>query len=160
MAVSTDVAYGPLGHNGGDFWSFRPRNKISQIVISIGGPGNNKNNPIGLTFSTTNNDGSKDTLSIGGGGSDTAVVRKETIDIDGTDEYLTEISGTFGPLDRSYNVLRSIKFTTNAREFGTYGPNVGTPFNFQAQNDNKIVGFFGRAGFYIDAIGTYNAPDY
>ncbi|XP_019180882.1 PREDICTED: mannose/glucose-specific lectin-like [Ipomoea nil] len=156
MEISTDITYGPLGHNGGDFWSFRPMNKINQIVILSGGPGNN--NPIGLIFSSTNKTGSKDTLTIGGGGTDTTVIRSDTINIDGADEYLTEISGTFGPfMDRSYNVLRSVKFTTNVREFGPYGPNVGTPFNFQAQNGAKIVGFFGRAGFYVDAIGTYNA---
>ncbi|XP_019180878.1 PREDICTED: horcolin-like [Ipomoea nil] len=158
MSISTDVAYGPLGHNGGGFWSFRPKNKINQIVISFGGRGNN--NPIGITFSATKNDGSKDTLTIGGGGTETNVTHNDTINIDGEDEYLTEISGTFGAFASSDNVLRSIKFTTNAREFGTYGPNVGTPFNFQAQNGNKIVGFFGRSGYYIDAIGTYNAPDY
>nr|GME10095.1 mannose/glucose-specific lectin-like [Ipomoea batatas] len=157
MAVSTDAATGPLGNNGGNFWSFRPVNKINQIVISSGGPGNN--NPIGITFSSTNNDGSKDTLTIGGGGTDTTVIRNDMINIDGADEYLTEISGTFGPfIDMSFNVLRSIKFTTNVRAFGPYGPNVGTPFNFQTQNGSKIVGFFGRAGFYVDAVGTYNAP--
>ncbi|XP_019180883.1 PREDICTED: mannose/glucose-specific lectin-like [Ipomoea nil] len=156
MAISTDVAYGPLGHNGGDFWSFRPMNKIDQIIILSGGSGNN--NPIGITFSSTNKDGSKDSLTIGGGGNETTVIRNDTINIDGADEYLTEISGAFGRfIDTRFDVLRSVKFTTNVRAFGPYGPNVGTPFNFQAQDGAKIVGFFGRAGFYVDAIGTYNA---
>ncbi|XP_019180884.1 PREDICTED: mannose/glucose-specific lectin-like [Ipomoea nil] len=156
MAISTDVAYGPLGHNGGTFWSFRPINNINQIVISSGGSGNN--NPIGITFSSSNKDGSKNTLTIGGGGNETTVIRNDTINIDGADEYLTEISGTFGRfLDMRFDVLRSVKFTTNLRVFGPYGPNVGRPFNLPAQNGNKIVGFFGRAGFYVDAIGTYNA---
>lgn len=69
MAITTDAISGPLGNNGGNFWSFRPINKINQIVISSGGPG--INNPIGITFSCIKDDGSKDMFTIGGGGTDT-----------------------------------------------------------------------------------------
>nr|GLL43559.1 mannose/glucose-specific lectin-like [Ipomoea trifida]GMD14757.1 mannose/glucose-specific lectin-like [Ipomoea batatas]GMD80331.1 mannose/glucose-specific lectin-like [Ipomoea batatas] len=156
MAVPTDTVSGPLGNYGGNFWSFRPVNKINQIVILSGGSGNN--NPIGITFSCIKDDGSKETITVGGGGTDTRVTRTDTVFIDGADEYLTEICGTFGPfIDSTYSVLRSIKFTTNVRVFGPYGPEVGRPFNFQAPNGQKIVGFIGRAGFYVDAIGIYSA---
>ncbi|XP_019180880.1 PREDICTED: mannose/glucose-specific lectin-like [Ipomoea nil] len=157
MAIPTDVVSGPLGNSGGDFWSFRPTNKINKIVILFGGSGNN--NPIGITFSCIKNDGSKETITVGGGGTDTIVTRTDTVVIDGTDEYLTEVSGTFGPfIDSSYSVLRSIKFTTNVRVFGPYGPDVGTPFSFQPPDGTKISGFIGRAGIYVDAIGIYSAP--
>nr|5AV7_A Chain A, Lectin [Calystegia sepium]5AV7_B Chain B, Lectin [Calystegia sepium]5AV7_C Chain C, Lectin [Calystegia sepium]5AV7_D Chain D, Lectin [Calystegia sepium] len=148
--VPMDTISGPWGNNGGNFWSFRPVNKINQIVISYGGGGNN---PIALTFSSTKADGSKDTITVGGGGPD-SITGTEMVNI-GTDEYLTGISGTFG-IYLDNNVLRSITFTTNLKAHGPYGQKVGTPFSSANVVGNEIVGFLGRSGYYVDAIGTYN----
>ncbi|XP_019180885.1 PREDICTED: mannose/glucose-specific lectin-like [Ipomoea nil] len=150
-AVPMDTIAGPFGFSGGDFWSFRPVNKINQIVIHYA----SGNNPIALTFSSTKDDGSKDTITVGGAGPD-RIVNTDTVNIDNADEYLVDISGTFG-IYLDNNVLRSIKFTTNLKDYGPFGPNVGEPFSPVRVVPNKIVGFLGRSGFYIDAIGTYNS---
>nr|WGG26897.1 mannose-binding lectin [Convolvulus arvensis] len=151
MTVPIDTISGPWGNNGGNFWSFRPVNKINQIVITYSAG----NNPIALTFSATKADGSKDTITVGGAGPD-SITGTDTVDI-GADEYVTGISGTFG-IYLDNNVLRSIKFITNLKAYGPYGPNVGTPFSSVNVVGNEIVGFLGRSGYYVDAIGTYNTP--
>ncbi|XP_019180886.1 PREDICTED: mannose/glucose-specific lectin-like [Ipomoea nil] len=150
MAVSTDTIVGPWGYNGGNVWSFRPVRKINEIVISYGGYGAN---PIALTFSCIKADGSKDTITVGKDGPD-EITNIDTVNIDGSDEYLTGISGTFG-IYLDNNVLRSIKFTTNEREYGPYGTVDETPFTSNIPSGYQIVGFLGRAGYYIDAIGAY-----
>nr|GLL43562.1 mannose/glucose-specific lectin-like [Ipomoea trifida] len=152
--VTIEHFMGPAGISRGTFFSFRPNQKIHKIVISSGGEGNN--NPIGMTFFSINEDGSTDTLTIGGGGTDTQVTRTDLVLLDDANEYLIGIRATFGPfVDKSpYDVLRSIKFITNVREFGPYGPNVGKSFTFQTTS--KVVGFLGRSGLYINAIGAYS----
>lgn len=73
-------------------------------------------------------------------------------------EYLTGISGTYG-IYEGVNVLLSIKFYTNIKEYGPFGSdNDGTPFSFVIQGGGEIVGFHGRSGYFIDAIGAYVAP--
>lgn len=73
-AVPMDTIAGPFGFSGGNFWSFRPVNKINQIVIHY----TTGNNPIALTFSSTRDDGSKDTITVGGGGPE-VVVNTDTV---------------------------------------------------------------------------------
>lgn len=73
-------------------------------------------------------------------------------------EYLTGISGTFGGYG-NHVVIRSLKFHTNMKEHGPMGTQDGTPFSFVMQ-EGVIVGFYGRAGYYLDAIGVYATPKY
>ncbi|XP_052139285.1 mannose/glucose-specific lectin-like [Oryza glaberrima] len=72
-------------------------------------------------------------------------------------EFLKEVSGTFGTYYGS-NVITSIKFVTNVKTYGPFGKQNGTPFNIPVQNNSSVVGFFGRGGKYLDAVGVYVHP--
>ncbi|BAM00996.1 MULTISPECIES: DUF4332 domain-containing protein [Caldilinea] len=64
------------------------------------------------------------------------------------DEYLIGVSG------RSGAYVDSIRFHTNKRVSPTYGGAGGeVDFSFLAPEGSEVVGFFGRADWYIDAIG-------
>jgi predicted flap endonuclease-1-like 5' DNA nuclease len=64
------------------------------------------------------------------------------------DEYLVGVSG------RSAQYLDNIRFHTNKRVSPTYGGEGGAvEYSFLAPEGSEVVGFFGRADWYIDAIG-------
>lgn len=68
-------------------------------------------------------------------------------------EYLIGVSG------RSGRYVDSIAFHTNLRVSPTYGGDSGeTSFSFLAPEDSEVVGFFGRADWYVDAIGIVTRP--
>lgn len=75
----------------------------------------------------------------------------------GSSEFLKEVSRTFGPYEGS-TVIRSINFITNKQTYGPFGRQEGTPFSVPAQNNSSVVGFFGRSGKYINAVGVYVQP--
>lgn len=65
-------------------------------------------------------------------------------------EILTGISGQHGAY------VDVIYFTTNFRTYGPYGqrkPNL-TPFYYRVGPGQRIVGFCGGSGIYVDAIGV------
>uniref|UniRef100_I1R0K4 Jacalin-type lectin domain-containing protein n=2 Tax=Oryza glaberrima TaxID=4538 RepID=I1R0K4_ORYGL len=76
----------------------------------------------------------------------------------GPSEFLVEVSGTFGRYHHALNIITSLTFVTNAQSYGPYGQREGTPFHISVQSSGCIVGFFGRAGWYVDAIGIYVKP--
>lgn len=77
--------------------------------------------------------------------------------IDYPDEYLTNISGTIGQFGGS-TVVMSLCFRTNQIRYGPYGnSDKGTPFSYDGK-DGMIIGFYGRFGQYINAIGIYVIP--
>ncbi|XP_059630981.1 agglutinin-like [Cornus florida] len=71
-------------------------------------------------------------------------------------EYLVSISGCTGYLDGSYCV-KSLTIHSNARQYGPYGTEDGGRF-MTPLTGVKIVGFYGRQGSYLDAIGAYIIP--
>ncbi|KAI4997159.1 hypothetical protein ZWY2020_052501 [Hordeum vulgare] len=76
-----------------------------------------------------------------------------------SDEQLIALEGTYG--HRSYVravVVTSLTFRTDkGRTYGPYGKETGTPFSIQDAN-GCIVGFWGRSGWLLDAIGVYIRP--
>ncbi|XP_022894534.1 jacalin-related lectin 3 [Olea europaea var. sylvestris] len=88
----------------------------------------------------------------GNGGPKTDKVR-----LDYPDEFLTSIHGHYGNLQAWGTVLvRSLTFVSNKRTYGPYGIEQGTYFTFPTSS--KIVGFHGKCGWYLDAIGVYLEP--
>ncbi|KAK4481414.1 hypothetical protein RD792_012304 [Penstemon davidsonii] len=76
------------------------------------------------------------------------------------DEYLTSLHGHYGSIQEWGPVfVRSLTFETNKRTYGPYGVEHGTQFSFPP-TQGKIVGFLGKAGWYLDAIGVYLQPLY
>ncbi|KAF5204060.1 Jacalin-related lectin [Thalictrum thalictroides] len=84
----------------------------------------------------------------GTGGSQTTTIRLKY-----PEELLTTVSGHYCPVVNGGSaVIRSLTFKTNRRSFGPFGVQEGTPFSFPMDGD-VIVGFKGRSGWYLDAIG-------
>jgi Jacalin-like lectin domain len=71
-------------------------------------------------------------------------------------EYITAVSGCIGPY-KMETVLKTLRLETNKRTWGPYG---ATPkrldkhFHLPAFG-GQIVGFYGRCGECMDAIGVY-----
>lgn len=64
-------------------------------------------------------------------------------------EYITAISGRYG------QYVDSIQFHTNLRVSPTYGGSGGdADYYYEAPSGWQIVGFNGRSGAYIDAVGV------
>lgn len=77
----------------------------------------------------------------------------------GLSEYVMEVSGTIAPYDTApAGVITSLSVVTNTRNCGPFGEVRGTPFHIPVQNGGCIVGFFVRAGWYLDAFGVYVNP--
>lgn len=68
-------------------------------------------------------------------------------------EYLVGVSG------RSGRYVDSIVFHTNLRVSPSYGGDSGeNTFAFLAPENSEVVGFFGQADWYVDAIGIVTRP--
>ncbi|CAN4093860.1 unnamed protein product [Withania somnifera] len=86
------------------------------------------------------------------GGTDT--IRK--INFDGENEFLIGIEGFYGPSVQNdgLDTIRQIAFYTNKGKYGPYGTESGTYFSSSAAR-GKIVGFHGKSGAYLHAIGVH-----
>eukprot|EP01018_Ginkgo_biloba_P014192 Gb_17750 [translate_table: standard] len=73
-------------------------------------------------------------------------------------EILTGISGYYGYRDSKHFVVRSLSFHTNIQVYGPYGVQRGTYFE-SPSSAGTIVGFFGRSGTLLDAIGIYTLDE-
>ncbi|KAM3288872.1 hypothetical protein P3S67_022302 [Capsicum chacoense] len=89
----------------------------------------------------------------GSGGAKTDKIR-----LDYPDEFLTSLHGYYGSLyERGEVFVRSLTFESNKRTYGPYGVQQGTYFTLPISK-GKIVGFHGKSGWYLDAIGAYIEP--
>lgn len=71
----------------------------------------------------------------------------------GTHEYITSVSGY------ASTYVNALKLVTNEREYGWFGREEGSYFEFTPPTKyGMILGFHGRSGNLIDAIGVYIAP--
>ncbi|OEL30474.1 Mannose/glucose-specific lectin [Dichanthelium oligosanthes] len=104
-----------------------------------------------IAFSYSDHSGSQHTIGPWGGpGGNAYLIRLQPL------EFVQGISGTFGPFGTSANVITSLTIATSqGRGYGPFGQGGGTPFNLPVGSDGCIVGFFGRAGSYLEAIGAY-----
>ncbi|KAJ4805298.1 Mannose-binding lectin superfamily protein [Rhynchospora pubera] len=68
-------------------------------------------------------------------------------------EYITSVKGHLGYFKHIY-LVRSLTLETNLATYGPYGQQDGIPFELPAIN-GEIIGFHGRSGMYLDAIGIY-----
>ncbi|XP_021317581.1 uncharacterized protein LOC8068739 [Sorghum bicolor] len=81
-----------------------------------------------------------------------------TIDL-APSEYVKEVSGTYGLCSPHPDVvITSLTLVTNLCSYGPFGQPTGTPFHTRVDKTASIVGFFGRSGIYLDAIGVYVRP--
>lgn len=73
------------------------------------------------------------------------------------DEYLTGMKGHVGEFGGSF-LVGALTLVGNRRSFGPYGTRKGPPFELPAVG-GRIVGFHGRSGGLIDALGIYVETD-
>ncbi|KAG7557124.1 Jacalin-like lectin domain superfamily [Arabidopsis suecica] len=78
--------------------------------------------------------------------------------VDYPNEYITSVEGTCDPVSDGSNWVRSLSFKTSK---GRASPTCGVPgkrtFVFESKG-RALVGFHGRAGWAIDAIGAHFGP--
>ncbi|KAK7843599.1 agglutinin [Quercus suber] len=136
---------GPWGGKGGNPWSFVENNggiigmKIvhADVIDSI-------------TFKCGDEYGLlQHSKKVGGNGGS----KTNEISLNWPEEYLISFSCTTMKF-RTHIVIRSLSFKTNKTEYGPYGTVAGQPFSYRMEG-GVIVGFHGRAGDYVDAIGAY-----
>ena len=86
--------------------------------------------------------------------------------MDYPNEYITSVGGSYDSV-RYYEVplIKSLIFKTNTGRTspilgGTTesGQPAGTEFTLEGKYGEKLIGFFGRAGQALDAIGAYLGP--
>ncbi|KAL5780487.1 hypothetical protein ACOSQ2_011224 [Xanthoceras sorbifolium] len=79
-----------------------------------------------------------------------------TIKVDGSNEYMVGVMGFYGSLEDNVGseAVRSIAFYTNKGKYGPFGKQIGTFFISPVSNE-KVVGFHGRSGEYLDALGVH-----
>ncbi|XP_059279118.1 agglutinin-like [Lycium ferocissimum] len=133
------------GGTGGSQWNYKFKSPIKEILIGHGDIIDS------IMFRTVNEQGTIDSPRFGGSGGRKVKVIIEAAPL----EYLTGIKGTFGNYG-GHLVIRSLNFITNAKKYGPFGTESGgNPFSLVMKEGGAIVGFHGRAGVYLDAIGVY-----
>ncbi|KAK1698115.1 hypothetical protein QYE76_014812 [Lolium multiflorum] len=78
------------------------------------------------------------------------------VKLDSPHEVLTCVRGYYNTdREEGPRALRSITFISNRGKYGPFGDEVGTHFSSPATAEGKIVGFHGRSGQHLDAIGVH-----
>ncbi|KAF5817902.1 putative jacalin-like lectin domain-containing protein [Helianthus annuus] len=146
---------GPWGAGGGKPWDDGVFPIIKQIRIHAG----ELKVIYALQFEYLGKDG-ESVLSQVHGAAD-GVTNIQLVNLDGKDEYLSGISGLYGPV-AGYNGLEaivSISFYTNKRILGPYGDPTGAGYaNFSSTpySPGKVVGFHGRINNgFLSAVGVH-----
>nr|XP_029123298.1 mannose/glucose-specific lectin [Elaeis guineensis] len=139
--VEPAVVVGPWGGSGGTTWSLENALTITKIKISVG------NVVDSITFQYTDGETTcwSPRYGVAGGSS-------KEIDL-GTNNNLKAISGYYGNYQGNI-VIKSLTFVTTTGIYGPYGQEEGTAFSLPMKA-GKVVGFFGRAGQWLDALGFY-----
>ena len=133
--------YRMVGGDGGEFFRDRPAPgaAIRKVRVRTG----RYVDALGLLYT----DGAE--THHGGMGGDPVSM---TLDVE-LGEFITEVSV------RSGRYLDHVRISTNLRPKGFGGGGEGgAPFTFRAPPGQQIIGFWGRAGHFIDALGVLLAP--
>ena len=78
------------------------------------------------------------------------------IKFDYPNEVVNCISGYISPvtLDGRNKVVKSLTVHTSRGKYGPFGEELGAYFT-STTTEGKVVGFHGRSGLYLDAIGVH-----
>lgn len=78
------------------------------------------------------------------------------IPFDHPSEILTHVTGYVGAaMMMGPSVIKSLTFHTTKGKYGPYGEEEGEPFSTNLKEGSMIVGFHGRKGLFLDAIGVH-----
>nr|XP_023900095.1 agglutinin-like [Quercus suber]POE51083.1 agglutinin [Quercus suber] len=141
------LTVGPWGGEGGGRWSFVENNGGIIGMEIVHGSGIDS-----ISFKCGDEYGVlRHSRKVGGTGG----AKTDNISLNWPEEYLTSISGTFNDNEPRNIIVRSLSFKTNkGTEYGPYGLASGPPFSYRTEG-GAIVGFHGRSGPYVNAIGAY-----
>ncbi|XP_062076287.1 mannose/glucose-specific lectin-like [Humulus lupulus] len=146
------ISLGAWGSSsGGDPWRFKPSSGITEITLHEGG------NIKSISFK----DADGFISGTFGGGSPDASDRgkKIQVTINFPSEYFKSISGTYGVYNDVPDVIISLSFHTNLKTYGPFGTTTASAKAFSIpMTDSVVVGFHGRSGHYLDALGIYVKP--
>lgn len=142
------VSVGPWGGQDGFRWDDGVYSTVRQLVIAHGAGIDS----IQIEYDMKGN--SIWTEKHGGNGG----CKVETVKLDSPDEFLISVHGYYGKInDWGPILVRSLTFESNRKTYGPYGVQQGGSFSFPSTT-GKIVGFHGKASWYLDAIGVYLKP--
>lgn len=144
-SIKKPQSVGPWGGKGGSHWDDGVYSGVRQLVIVHGAGVDSiqiEYDKKGTSIWSEKHGGS--------GGHKTDKVK-----LDYPNEFLTKIHGYYGSLNQwGPNLVRSLSFESNKKTYGPFGVEQGTCFSVPLTGA-KIVGFHGRCGWYLDAIGVY-----
>ncbi|KAG9459248.1 hypothetical protein H6P81_003756 [Aristolochia fimbriata] len=138
---------GPWGGSGGRPWDDGVYNGVRQIFLTRSSEGITS---IQIEYDKI---GQFVKSSMHGSGSGEATHR---IRFEYPNEILNCVCGYYGAVDRvdSHKVIKSLTFYTSRGKYGPFGEEIGTFFT-STTTQGKVVGFHGRCGLYLDAIGVH-----
>ncbi|XP_062222919.1 jacalin-related lectin 3-like isoform X3 [Phragmites australis] len=145
LTISTPVRFGPWGGSSGTIFDDGIYTGVRQINLTRG---------LGISSVKVLYDRNGqaiwgDKRGVSGG------ARPEKVVFDFPSEILTHITGYFGStMIMGPTVIKSITFHTTKKSHGPFGDEHGTFFS-SCLTDGRIVGFHGRAGWYVDSIGVH-----
>lgn len=145
------VSVGPWGGQTGLLWEDGVYSTVKQLVIAHGAAIDSiqvEYDEKGTSFWAERHGGN--------GGWKT-----DTVKLAYPEEFLTSIEGHYGKISEWGPVsIRSLTFKSNKKTYGPFGIEQGTYFSLPAARagSSKIVGFFGKSGWFLDSIGAYLKP--
>ncbi|XP_054804790.1 mannose/glucose-specific lectin-like isoform X2 [Prosopis cineraria] len=140
------ISFGPWGGPGGNRWSFKTDGGIAGITINFG------DNIKSISFKDAS--GAVSGTFRGRNPNDWGEEIK--IEFSWPLEKLKSVSGTYGHY-KGLLVIMSLSLTTNFNSYGPFGTPTGEHFSVSIE-DGDIVGFHGRCGHYLDALGIFVQP--
>lgn len=69
------------------------------------------------------------------------------------DEYLVQVKGSSHQIN-GIHIIESLEFITNKQSYGPYGAAKPQGQVRSTQKGGKIVGFFGKSGYFVDQLGV------
>ncbi|KAA8528689.1 hypothetical protein F0562_036044 [Nyssa sinensis] len=142
------ISVGPWGGQDGFRWDDGVYSTVKQLVIAHGAGIDS------IRVEYDMNGTSKWSDKHGGTGG----TKTDKVKLEYPDEFLTSIQGHYGSLNEWGPVfVRSLTFESNKKTYGPYGIEQGMYFSFP-MTGGKIVGFHGRCGWHLDAVGAYLEP--
>ncbi|CAL9038885.1 jacalin-related lectin 19-like [Musa acuminata AAA Group] len=142
--MAGEIKVGAWGGNGGSEWDMGPADRIINIEIRA----IDAIDAIAITFTRN---GQTETKYYGGPLGITYEIPLQE------DEYLVGVEGSVDTILET-TLVRNLTLRTNKESYGPFGTSGGKPFSLPVAA-GKIIGFFGREGVVIDAIGVYLAPN-
>ncbi|KAF4379647.1 hypothetical protein F8388_023664 [Cannabis sativa] len=147
------TSLGAYGGTGGGPWSYILNSELKEIIIHEDGNIKSISFKESTGFTSGTFGGNKPNYNPFNKGEERKIV------LNGPVEYLISINGTHGEFDGKDDVILSLSFQTNLKTYGPFGTTTGEPFAIPLSEDNVLVGFFGRCGYYLDALGAYVKPE-